>query len=1013
LVEGSDTTKAEDNGIPMQYKKYAKLFENPEDLRALPKHQPWDHEINLKEGREPPCQKLRPHSQETTRTLEEYIQAASKKGWIRPSKSPAASNMFIVHKADDPKGRPVVDYRELNDATIKDKYPLPALRSLRDMLGKAKIFTKLDQRTSFALIRIKEGHEWKTAFMLPSGLWEYTVMPFGLSNAPATCQRQNENILRENLGKFVICYLDDILVFSDNESEHQEHVEWVLQQFAKVNSILKLSKCEFGVKKTKYLGYIIRPGEISIDPEKLRAIKEWESPQNVKDIQSFQGFTNFCRMFIKNFSDIMTPLTALTRKGVPFEWTKEHEDAFQQIKIEFCKEPIIKQYQPDREALLETDASDVAVGAVLLQLADDGKLHPVEYYSRTMSPAEQNYNIYEKELMAIVDALKHWKNYLQGAQFPTTVHTDHQNLQTFTTTKVLDNRRLARWAEELAAYDIRIKHVPGTKNPRADALSRKPGYEANKVYDTQPLLRKLENGDLAPGIRQVAVMTISNTTLVQRIKDSYVPGEEAKPELRPYTLTCNKEGLLVHEGRIYIPSKIRNDFIREQHELPAHGHQGITRTYRRIARDYWCPKLKEEVKKVVDNCDSCIRNKPSHHAPYGNMGTVPIPDVPWKSVSWDFITDLPTSGEPMTGARYDSILVIMERLTKYMILVPYLKSSTAEQLAYAFLRDVISKHGLPEEILSDRDRLFTSKFWIALTALLGTKRKLSTAFHPQTNGGNERMNQVVEAYLRCYINYQQTNWVELLPLAQFAYNSSTTETTKTTPFYANFGYELVAYREPGIPDADNQLARIQVSRIKELHSQLASDLQFVAERNAHYYNKKHSQEPTLKEGDKVYLVRKNIKTKRPSDKLDYKKLGPYTIKKVRGRVNYELTLPKNMKIHPVFHISLLELAPPGAPRAPYIEIDPINPNAEYEVEEILDCKFVREKIKYLIKWEGYPHSENTWEPKKNVSAPLLLAKFHRQNPDLPRKDRKDQNQTMMQLGQGRAQGRKGRSVRRS
>ena len=258
----------------MQYKKYERLFENPEDFRALPEHQPWDHEINLKEGSRLPIQKLRRHRYDTTETLEGYVKAALKKGWLRPSKSPAASNMLIVSKPGDPNGRPCGDYRELNDATIRDRYPLPSAQYLRDRLAKAKIYTKLDQRNAFNLIRIKEGHEWKTAIMVPSGLYEYTVMPFGLTNAPATCQRQNDNILREYLDKFVICYLDDMLVYSENIEDHERHVKLVLDALYKVDSRLKLSKYEFRVKETLFLGYVIRPSQMSIDPEKIQRIQD-------------------------------------------------------------------------------------------------------------------------------------------------------------------------------------------------------------------------------------------------------------------------------------------------------------------------------------------------------------------------------------------------------------------------------------------------------------------------------------------------------------------------------------------------------------------------------------------------------------------------------------------------------------------------------------------------------------------------------------------------------------------
>jgi hypothetical protein len=250
----------------------------------------------------------------------------------------------------------------------------------------------------------------------------------------------------------------------------------------------------------------------------------------------------------------------------------------------------------------------------------------------------------------------------------------------------------------------------------------------------------------------------------------------------------------------------------------------------------------------------------------------------------------------------------------------------------------------------------------------------------------------MEAYLRCYVNYKQTNWVDLLPLAQFAYNSAVTETTKVSPFYANYGYDPVAYQTPLPTNTLSQDAMIQVDNIKSLHKELASDIAFLAYRSASYYNAKRSIEPTLKKGDRVYLLQKNVKTQRPSDKLDHKKLGPFEINEVKGRVNYKLKLPKTMEIYPVFHVSLLELAPLGAPPAPITEVQPVNPNAIYDVEEILDCQYIRGKVKYLIKWLDYPQSENTWEPKSALDCPEKLEAFHYQNPGLPK--RQDSNWTL-------------------
>ena len=969
-------------GLPAQYRKFARLFLDPADWRALPKHQPWDHQINLKEGCEPPNEKLRYHNYQKTQRLKEWVRMAAKKGYIRPSKSPAASNVLLAFKSDDPKGRPCGDYRALNAVTIRDVYPLPNAQFLRDRLAKAVVYTKLDQRNSFNLIRIREGDEWKTAFILPpglGGLWEFTVMPFGLTNAPATCQRQNENILKKFLNETVICYLDDILVYSSTFEEHAEHVTQVLQALKGVDSRLKLEKCEFGVTQVKFLGYIISPGEMRIDPDKIKAVLDWPTPQNVKDVQSFNGFGNFCRQFIKNYSEIAAPLTALLRKDVKWKWTKEAQEAFELLKKAFTSDPVLKSFDENKVSIVEPDASGVAVGAVHLQPDDQGKLHPVAYYSEKHSSAEKNYDIYDQELMAVKKSLNHWKIYLQGAKYQVIILSDHKNLLRFTTTKVIDKDRHARWAEDLASYDFVIQHVKGKDNVRADALSRQPGYEGDRKYRMINLL-KMRNGLLVPGTKEFLLMTSSEPWHPRILKSQET---KIRNGFHPENLNLIKRGREYRKegtNKLWVPSDLAKELITELHGLLAHGHQGIRRTIWRVNQKYYIQGLKQWVEEVVKGCDTCIRNKASRQAPYGLMKSKEIGEKPWETISWDFIGPLPWSEDPVTKVLYDSILIIMEPVTKYMILEPFMTNGTAEDLAHVFFKTVVMNHGLPAEIVSDRDKLFTSKFWTALTGLLGTKRKMTTAFHPQANGANERMNQYVETYIRMHTNHKQNNWVQLLPMAQFSYNSSPTETTKKTPFFANYGYEKVAYREEGQTEVESPEARLKAHQLKELHKELSKELQFVAERNAQQYNKKRSQEPTLKKGDMVYLLRRNIRTTRPSDKLDHKKLGPFKIKKTKGRLNYELALPATMKIHPVFHISLLEPAPPGAPKAPDTEVIP-DPEKEYEVEQILDHKKVRNVLKYLVKWEGYPQSENTWEPRKNLNhCSSLVDQYHRQNP---------------------------------
>jgi hypothetical protein len=578
---------------------------------------------------------------------------------------------------------------------------------------------------------------------------------------------------------------------------------------------------------------------------------------------------------------------------------------------------------------------------------------------------------------------------LEGSKHQVQVYTDHKNLVYFTTTKEL-NRRQVRWAETLATYNFRISYVKGTENARADALSRKPEYLSNKTNESRIIL-KHDGDSLVFNTQQLAATTrLQGDEWTLRVKKQYQSDAMAKAQTERPTGEFSKteEGVLLFDKRVYIPTGLRKELVTHEHGLPAHGHQGVRKTLERIARTYYFPGIRKMVKEVVTNCDTCIRNKAARHAPYGQMRTPSTPPQPWKSIALDFVVKLPLSKEQMTGQEYDSILVITDRLTKYAYMVPYKESSTAEDLSQVFLRTVVANHGTPDEIISDRDKLFTSKFWTTLMALLGTKRKLSTAFHPQTDGQTERINQTMEAYLRCYINYKQNNWVDLLPLAQYSYNSAESEGTGVTPFFANYGYTPDAYKTPLIDSAHAQGAKVKVEELKTLHEELATDIKFIAQRSAIYYNKKHSVGPELKEGDKVYLLRKNVQTKRPSDKLDHKKLGPFTIDKKIGLVNYRLKLPKTMEIHPVFHVSLLEPAPPGAPPAPKTEVQHLDPQREYEVEEVLDCQEIRKSVKYLVKWKNYPHSENSWEPRENLKHCLrLLVQFHRQNPGLPKKNR--------------------------
>ena len=462
--------------IPEQYLKYD-VFKEPKDI-GLPEHKSWDHEIPLQEGKHPtfkPIYKMSPEELEATL---EYIEDGLAKGHIRESHSPAGYPILTVPKKNG-KLRICVDYRQLNDITIKDRMPLPRIDEMLDRIQGAKIFTTLDLIGAYARIRIKEGEEWKTAFRTRYGHYEFLVMPFGLTNAPATFQRFINNVLRHLLDKGVTVYLDDILIYSKTIEEHVRLVEEVLQALERHDLYIELEKSDFHKPEVEFLGHIIGVNGIRMDPKKVEAVKNWPTPRNVKDVQSFTGFCNYYRRFIKDYSKIAAPLHRFTKKGIPFKWNEEAEQSFQQIKELIIREPILQNFDPDKETFIETDSSDYAIGAALYQKDPEGRKHPVAFISKKLADVEERYPIHDKELYAIVEACRQWRTYLQGNKFPIQVFTDHKNLTWFFSTKEL-NRRLTRWWEELSPYDLKIIHTPGKENAQADALSRRPDHEGTQ-----------------------------------------------------------------------------------------------------------------------------------------------------------------------------------------------------------------------------------------------------------------------------------------------------------------------------------------------------------------------------------------------------------------------------------------------------------------------------------------------------------------------------------------------------
>jgi transposase InsO family protein len=977
------STQTPSSKLPDQYRQFESVF-SKEEANILPEHRKYDMTIELQPDSTPPFLPLYSLSSPELQELRKYIDENLEKGHIQHSKSPAGAPILFVKKKDGSL-RLCVDYRKLNSITVKNRYPLPLITEILGRLTNSKIFTKIDLRGAYSLVRMKESDQWKTAFRTRYGHFEYRVMPFGLTNAPATFQHLMNDIFKDCLDIFIIIYLDDLLVFSDNEFDHIQHVSTTLQRLRDNHLFAKLEKCEFHTTTTEFLGHIISPTGISMCPQKVQTIQQWPRPTNVKQLQSFLGFSNYYRKFISNYSGLAAPLTALLRKDVPFVFAVPQQQAFESLLKSFTTAPILSYFDPTFPITVETDASDYAMGAILSQTsASDGKLHPVAFWSRKFLPAELNYEIHDKELLAIKDAFQEWRSYLIGAEHSIRVLTDHRNLEYFMTSRML-NRRQARWAMFFSDFNFRIEYRPGRLQEQADALSRRSDYtpdSATKTSSNFQLLLKPQNISTIQPFQNEPALVLFPQLLDHLLHDSYYNSTVTKMDSVPLSGYTLRNNLLFRYDKLYIPEcSYRLDIIKNRHDSLSAGHYGSRKTIELITRDYWWPKLDQFVKDYISTCGECLRSKSSRHLPYGPLNPLPTASAPWQIVTLDFVVKLPLSNN------HDSILVVVDTFTKMAHFIPVKETITAEQTAKTYLAHIFKLHGAPRTIISDRGPHFKSKFWKTFWSSLNVDIRLSTSYHPQTDGQTERINQIMEQYLRIFTNYNQNNWFHLLPSAEFSYNNTFHTSIQMTPFFASYAHH---------PRFDTlQITNSEFPAINEHHIELLSNQTLLArtlDNAKHTYktfaDKKRLPGPVFTIDDHVMLNSKFITTQRPSKKLDSKRLGPFRIIEKINDVAFKLELPPTMKIHPVFHVSLLEKYKPSAipnrapPTLPPIVVDDA---LEYEVESILDSRFRSKQLEYLVHWKGYDPSHRTWEPSQNMlHCPDLLAEFHSSFPSKPK-----------------------------
>ncbi|KAG7568324.1 Integrase catalytic core [Arabidopsis thaliana x Arabidopsis arenosa] len=856
--------------------QYKDIF--PEEIPpGLPPIRGIEHQIDLVPGSALPNKPAYRMNPEESKELEKQVRDLMEKGYIRESLSPCAVPVLLVPKKDG-TWRMCVDCRAINNITIKYRHPIPRLDDMLDELSGATIFSKVDLRSGYHQVRMREGDEWKTAFKTKQGLYEWLVMPFGLTNAPSTFMRLMNQVLRSFIGKFVVVYFDDILIYSKCYSDHVQHLELILKALRKEGLYANLKKCTFCTDKCVFLGFVVSKHGLQVDEEKIKAIREWPTPTSIGHVRSFHGLASFYRRFVRDFSTVAAPMTAVIKKNVPFSWGEAQDQSFNTLKERLTQAPVLA--LPDFEVMFEVecDASGLGIGAVLHQ-----RKRPVAFFSEKLSGAALNYPTYDKELYALVRALETWQHYLLSKEF--IIHTDHETLKHLKGQTSL-KRRHAKWLEFIETFPYVIKYKKGKENVVADALSRR--YALIATMEAKVM-----------GFEHIKEMYKDDPELGECYKD------HGKGLYKAFYL---QDGFLFKDKRLCIPQGSMRDLIlSEAHGGGLMGHFGVDKTLAVVMEHFFWPHLKKDVERFCARCIVCHKAKSRLH-PHGLYLPLPIPNAPWVDVSMDFVLGLPKIRHK------DSIFVVVDRFSKMAHFIPCDKTNDATQTADLFFKEVVRLHGIPRTIVCDRDTKFLSHFWRTLWRKLGTKLLFSTTCHPQTDGQTEVVNRTLSTLLRATLGKNMSTWLDCIPFIEFAYNRAVHSATKLSPFEIVYGINPLSPLDLVPLPQKEQVCQDGLRRgeiIKKLHDKAKDNLE---KKNADNKRKadRGRKEMLFEPGDWVWLHMRpeRFPTQRAS-KLAPRGDGPFKIlEKIKDNA-YRLELPSEVKISHTFNVADLSAYDPG------------------------------------------------------------------------------------------------------
>ena len=914
--------------------------------------------------------------------MREQVTDLADKGWIQPSSSPWASPILFVSKDGGTKWRLCTDLRNLNALTKKDAFPLPRLDSSLHKAATATVFSKLDLASGFHQIAIHPDHRELTAFVLPeaikgSSFWEWTVMPFGLVNAPATFQRAM-SIALQGCEDCAIVYIDDILIYSQNHDQHLVHLKRVFTCLEEHHYHVRLAKCQFLQKEVTFLGHTITPEGIQAADHREQTLQGFKTPFcRAKQVKSFLGLVMWYKAFVPHAATLAAPLFSLTSAKRKFVWTEEAEQATRALKDAICKAPILMRYNAAATTRVTTDASTVGLGAALEQkIGEDWR--PIAFWSRKLRDAETRYSATDLEWLAVVEAVTRiWRHLLEDISF--TIRSDHQALQRKLHKATHDppiSARQARWIERLMPFALTFEYLKGTDNIVADALSRNPSSQLHTVTVISAQL-----SGLLARMTLAAAADTNYVRLLQQVRAGSLPEYEVERDL-----------VVTLEGIIVVPQdhQIRTLLLSEAHDSRLGGHFGAERTLEKMRRMWTWKGIAKDVEEYVLSCPQCQVTRIDTRRARGHLMPILAPE-PWHTVTMDFVGGLAPAID--TGHTY--CFVMVDKFSKYVLLEGVSESITSAETAAIFIRRVIAAFGVPVKIISDRGSLFTASVWKETMNILGTNIALAATHHPQTDGQSERTIQTLIRLFRCFTEQQQGQWEKMLPLFEFALNDAHCDATGSTPFRVLYGkdpttpFRFVRGEEIHDPPLNPSQQEAELNRrLGEVNTFIRQRQEEVAARMKERFDRAR-RVLIFEPGDLVLLSTKSHPRLEGNRKQGRIRIGPYVIKAQRNANAYELEgLPagipavQNITFLTPYHTTPIRFADRPAIAGTQPEL--IDGELEWEVEKILDYRQNRRgQRRYLVQWAGTPQQQWMDEELLNHCTQAIRDYFEQEGLPLP------------------------------